>query len=176
MKAPPDRLALSESAEKPRKSIWAKIKLVTAMFLLGVLVLVVFSVRVPHSGLSRFGKNFEAASSVATLCGNYATDHGGKFPPSLAALDPPLDLRYQYRDFDSSRPYDWLYFPGATFGDGAKRIILASPTASTRSEKDRRERIAVFADGHDAIWPESKFQQYLKQLSIELTSPGTRSK
>jgi len=78
--------------------------------------------------------------------------------------------------FDSSRPYDWLYFPGATFGDGAKRIILASPTASTRSEKDRRERIAVFADGHDAIWPESKFQQYLKQLSIELTSPGTRSK
>jgi len=100
----------------------------------------------------------------------HAKEHRGRFPSSLTTIVPPIEETIphsQYYDYDSKRPYDWLYFPGATTADGAQRLILASPTASTQESKSATSRIVAFADAHAEFWRESQYQEYLKHLSEE---------
>jgi len=115
-------------------------------------------------------KNFIRAKDIAYVCQDYANQHGGKYPSSLEGLDPPLETsvpHWQYYDPDSERPYDWVYFGGMKAEDNAKRVILASPTASTNKDRTKLDRIVAFADAHAELWPESQYQQFLKHLATE---------
>lgn len=165
-----DLAAVIESAENSRQSVLGRVLIMGGMILLGVLLLGVFVPTCAHFGPNAFGGNVGRAKDVVALCQIYAGEHGGKFPPLLEAIDPPLDEsrpHWQYSDPDSKRPYDWLYFPGATTADGAQRLILASPTAFTQRSKGATVRIVVFADRHSETWPEPQFQEYLKHFAAE---------
>jgi hypothetical protein len=116
-----------------------------------------------HFGATPFSRNIARARDVASVCQTYAKEHGGKFPSSLTAIVPPIEEtiggRWQYFDYASGRPYDWLYFPGATTADGEKRVVVASTTAATKGSAATSERIVAFADGHAEWWPESSFKR-----------------
>jgi hypothetical protein len=144
------------------------LKLIGAIVVIGGLAAFLFVRGTSWRGPTTFLMNRSRARDLATVCEKHAKEHGGNFPTSLMSVDPPIQefsSDWQYRDPDSKRLYDWLYFPGATTADGAKRLILASPTASTNKDQNKSERIVAFADAHAEVWPESQYQDFLKQVA-----------
>jgi hypothetical protein len=164
-------LAVPEAAAIPDKPDWGVLKILGVVLLILGLPAVLLTLQPPMHGPTKHLKNYMRARDIAMICRIHAGEHGGNFPSSLAALDPPIEqqvsARWQYFDYDSDRPYDWLYFPGAKTADGEKRVVVASPTASTKRAAATSERIVAFADGHAEWWPESDFQAFLRQLAVE---------
>jgi hypothetical protein len=161
---------VADSPENPQKPDWGILKLLGAIVLVGGFVaLLLFSSGLRHGSIASL-RNRGRAGVVALACQKHAKEHGGKFPPSLMAVGPLMEEssdKWQYCDPGSKRLYDWLYFPGATTADGAKRLILASPTASTNKDQSKSERIVAFADAHAEVWPESQYQDFLKHVATD---------
>ena len=119
----------------------SKIPLFILLSLIGAVVFFLFvlpSMRTT-SPRSPMNVNLMRAKGLATACRDYAVDHEGHSPSTLAELDTQEDLRY--RDPKSGKRMDWLYFPISDLVDApATRILLASPIPY----KD--QRIVSYAD------------------------------
>jgi hypothetical protein len=92
----------------------------------------------------------------------------GKLPPLLSQLSPkfvaPSALPLLgFRDPDSKRLYDWLYYPRTDLTNlPPETILAASPTAVPRGNHPP-QRIVLHRDGSVAFIPDTEFLELISK-------------
>ena len=107
----------------------------------------------------------------------YASDHNGKFPPSLNDLFPDYlqykKMVYSY-SHDDEPPEPMIYYSGYDDSDAsADVIVLSSPRPFPSSNGDRR--VIVHGDSSGVIIPESEFQLLMKKQETARAQKQTPS-
>jgi hypothetical protein len=108
-------------------------------------------------------KNLRSLKQIGIACKLYAMDHEGAFPPSIRALEPDylssVALReLAYRDAQTNRVLDWLYYPGIR---GRKRAGDDHPRLTASLSARRACRGASRPFRRDAS--ETRFQRQIAQ-------------
>jgi hypothetical protein len=98
----------------------------------------------------------------------YASDHEGKYPSDLEALDasgPIGSMAALSYKGDNDTPLAWIYFPGLDDTSDPQAIILASP--ETFKQNREPSRIVVRVDGSVKTISELEYQSLIRAQSPE---------
>ncbi|MDB6154574.1 MAG: hypothetical protein JWL90_3027 [Chthoniobacteraceae bacterium] len=119
---------------------------------------------------AELSENMGRLKSVAAALKIYSIDMD-KHPGSLRELVPDYMSNEQftaslYRDVDSKRPYDWLYFGSLKLLPSDSKIIAASPSTQIGARQIMHHRIIARANTEVEIITEDDFIAELKAQNI----------
>lgn len=115
-------------------------------------------------------ENVSNARQVKMVLDMYAMDEDGKYPPALIDLVTTGNVDslepIKYRDRQSKKRLDWIYFPGQENISDVSNIILASPM--TVRLRGGEGRIVVYIDGSSKPIPEAEFQTQVRRQGAQI--------
>ena len=117
---------------------------------------------------AKMAENMRDGKTIKSALDFYATDHDGRYPPTLndlvlgKYLDEPEVL--EYRNVEGTGRREWLYFPGQFDTDNSTNILLATPEPF--SWRGNQARIVLRIDNSATTITESDFVKQLEAQGV----------
>lgn len=103
------------------------------------------------------------------LIGKFAKENNDRLPPSLAALEPELGQaggleHLRFRETETRRRYDWLYFPAPKLSPlPADYILIAAPKPLLKYRPE--VRMVLHSNGVISAVKEDEYRQRIRLQS-----------